>query len=218
MYSNFSKFHFWGWQAIILAAALPYLWVSPVRTNMPNWNGPLTSPSHLVWVAFGVNMFGTIFKRRENHLYVAIWFYIATWVTVTVLHVGNNLELTVSMMEKLSRICRRTGCLDPVVVRAQRSGILPDHSLPGFDVLLLAQSREPSGIFLPLSIIHFWALIFIYIWAGPHHLLYTSLPDWAQSLGTVFSIMLIAPSWGGMLNGFLTLRGAWDRVRTKIQS
>ena len=211
-----SKFHFWGWQAIIVAAAvtLPLGYTSAHEYAELEW--PIDIAIALVWVAFGVNMFGTILKRRENHLYVAIWFYIATWVTVTVLHIGNNLELPISAMAMKSY---------PVFAGVQDALIQWWYGHNAVAFFLTTPYLGLMYYFMPkaanrpvfsykLSIIHFWALIFIYIWAGPHHLLYTALPDWAQSLGTVFSIMLIAPSWGGMLNGLLTLRGAWDRVRT----
>jgi cytochrome c oxidase cbb3-type subunit I/II len=208
-----SNFHFWGWQAIILAAAitLPLGFTSSHEYAELEW--PIDIAIALVWIAFGVNMFMTILKRRETHLYVAIWFYIATWVTVTVLHVFNNIEVPVSLWKSY-----------PVAAGVQDALIQWWYGHNAVAFFLTTPYLGLMYYFMPkaanrpvysykLSIIHFWALIFIYIWAGPHHLLYTSLPDWAQSLGTVFSIMLIAPSWGGMLNGLLTLRGAWDRVR-----
>ena len=173
------------------------------RHRHHRWSG---SPSR-------VNLLGTILKRREKHIYVAIWFYIATAITVAVLHIVNSLECRSSCVQELLDLRRRAGRARAVVVRAQRRRVLPHHAVPRHDVLLPAQGGGSAGVLYRLSIIHFWALIFIYIWAGPHHLLYTALPDWAQSLGMVFSLMLIAPSWGGMLNGLLTLRGAWDKVR-----
>jgi cytochrome c oxidase cbb3-type subunit I/II len=208
-----SNFHFWGWQAIILAAAitLPMGFTSSHEYAELEW--PIDIAIAVVWIAFGVNMFMSILKRRETHLYVAIWFYIATWVTVTVLHVFNNIEVPVSLWKSY-----------PVAAGVQDALIQWWYGHNAVAFFLTTPYLGLMYYFMPkaanrpvysykLSIIHFWALIFIYIWAGPHHLLYTSLPDWAQSLGTVFSIMLIAPSWGGMLNGLLTLRGAWDRVR-----
>ncbi len=208
-----SNFHFWGWQAIILAAAvtLPLGFTSAHEYAELEW--PIDLAIAVVWIAFGINMFMTILKRREQHLYVAIWFYIATWVTVTMLHVGNNIEVPVSLWKSY-----------PVAAGVQDALIQWWYGHNAVAFFLTTPYLGLMYYFMPkaanrpvysykLSIIHFWALIFIYIWAGPHHLLYTSLPDWAQSLGTVFSVMLIAPSWGGMLNGLLTLRGAWDRVR-----
>lgn len=215
MYSNFlSNFHFWGWQAIILAAAIsiPMGWMGAHEYAELEW--PIDIAIALVWVAFGVNMFGTILKRRENHLYVAIWFYIATWVTVTVLHVFNNLEIPVSMMKSYPVFAGVQDALIQWWYGHNAVAFFLTTPYLGLMYYFMPKAANRPVYSYKLSIIHFWALIFIYIWAGPHHLLYTSLPDWAQSLGTVFSIMLIAPSWGGMLNGLLTLRGAWDRVRT----
>ncbi|MBX2926813.1 MAG: cytochrome-c oxidase, cbb3-type subunit I [Saprospiraceae bacterium] len=208
-----SNIHFWGWQAIILAAAvtLPLGITSSHEYAELEW--PIDIAIALVWIVFGINMFMTIIKRRETHLYVAIWFYIATWVTVTVLHVFHSIEVPVTLWKSY-----------PVAAGVQDALIQWWYGHNAVAFFLTTPYLGLMYYFMPkaanrpvysykLSIIHFWALIFIYIWAGPHHLLYTSLPDWAQSLGTVFSIMLIAPSWGGMLNGLLTLRGAWDRVR-----
>ena len=214
MYSDvLSKIHFWGWQAIILAAAitLPLGITSSHEYAELEW--PIDIAIAVVWIIFGINMFGTLIKRREQHIYVAIWFYIATWVTVTVLHVGNNIELPVNLWKSY-----------PVAAGVQDALIQWWYGHNAVAFFLTTPYLGLMYYFIPkaanrpvysykLSIIHFWALIFIYIWAGPHHLLYTALPDWAQSLGTAFSLMLIAPSWGGMLNGLLTLRGAWDRVR-----
>jgi len=208
-----SWIHFWGWQVIILCAAisLPMGFTTSGEYSELIW--PLDILITLVWVVFGVNMFGTIIKRRENHLYVAIWFYIATWVTVAVLHIVRSLELPVTWTLSY-----------PVFSGVQEALVQWWYGHNAVAFFLTTPYLGMMYYFLPkaanrpvysykLSIIHFWALIFIYIWAGPHHLLYSSLPDWVQSLGTVFSVMLIAPSWGGMLNGLLTLRGAWDRVR-----
>ncbi len=208
-----SKFHFWGWQAIILAAALtlPLGLTSSHEYAELEW--PIDIAIALVWIAFGINMFGTILRRRENHLYVAIWFYIATWVTVTVLHVFNNLSIPYSIMGSIPVLAGVQDALVQWWYGHNAVAFFLTTPYLGLMYYYLPKAANRPIFSYKLSIIHFWALIFIYIWAGPHHLLYTSLPDWAQSLGTVFSIMLIAPSWGGMLNGLLTLRGAWDRVR-----
>lgn len=208
-----SWIHFWSWQIVIACAAvtLPLGLTTSGEYSELIW--PLDILITLVWVIFGINMFGTILTRRENHLYVAIWFYIATWVTVAVLHIVRSLELPVTLTESY-----------PVFSGVQEALVQWWYGHNAVAFFLTTPYLGMMYYFLPkaanrpvysykLSIIHFWALIFIYIWAGPHHLLYSSLPDWVQSLGTVFSIMLIAPSWGGMLNGLLTLRGAWDRVR-----
>ncbi len=214
MFSDFlSKFHFWGWQAIILAAAatLPLGITSSHEYAELEW--PIDIAIALVWVAFGINMFGTMAKRREPHLYVAIWFYIATWITVTVLHIGNNLEVPVNMWKSYPVFAGVQDALIQWWYGHNAVAFFLTTPYLGLMYYFLPKAANRPVYSYKLSIIHFWALIFIYIWAGPHHLLYTSLPDWAQSLGTVFSVMLIAPSWGGMLNGLLTLRGAWDRVR-----
>jgi cytochrome c oxidase cbb3-type subunit I/II len=215
MYSDvLSQIHFWGWQAIILAAAitLPLGITSSHEYAELEW--PIDIAIALVWIVFGINMFGTILKRRENHLYVAIWFYIATWITVTVLHVFNNLELPVHLFKSIPVFAGVQDALVQWWYGHNAVAFFLTTPYLGLMYYFLPKAANRPVYSYKLSIIHFWALIFIYIWAGPHHLLYTSLPDWAQSLGTVFSVMLIAPSWGGMLNGLLTLRGAWDKVRT----
>ncbi len=208
-----SWIHFWGWQIVILCAAvsLPLGLTSSAEYAELIW--PIDVLITLVWVIFGVNMFGTILTRRENHLYVAIWFYIATWVTVAVLHIVRSLEIPVTLTESYPIF---SGVQDALVqwwYGHNAVAFFLTTPYLGLMYYFLPKAANRPVFSYKLSIIHFWALIFIYIWAGPHHLLYSSLPDWVQSLGTVFSIMLIAPSWGGMLNGLLTLRGAWDRVR-----
>ena len=208
-----SKIHFWGWQLIIVAAAitLPLGITSSHEYAELEW--PIDIAIALVWIVFGINMFGTILKRRESHLYVAIWFYIATWITVTVLHVVKNLEIPVHMWDSIPVFAGVQDALIQWWYGHNAVAFFLTTPYLGLMYYFLPKAANRPVYSYKLSIIHFWALIFIYIWAGPHHLLYTSLPDWAQSLGSVFSLMLIAPSWGGMLNGLLTLRGAWDRVR-----
>ena len=214
MYSDrLSKFHFWGWQAIILAAALTLPLGITSSHEYAELEWPIDIAIAVVWIAFGINMFGTILKRREHHLYVAIWFYIATWVTVTVLHVGNNIEIPVSLWKSYPVFAGVQDALVQWWYGHNAVAFFLTTPYLGLMYYFLPKAANRPVYSYKLSIIHFWALIFIYIWAGPHHLLYTSLPDWAQSLGVAFSLMLIAPSWGGMLNGLLTLRGAWDRVR-----
>ncbi|MEM6316057.1 MAG: cytochrome-c oxidase, cbb3-type subunit I [Bacteroidota bacterium] len=215
MYSDaLSKFHFWGWQAIILAAALTLPLGITSSHEYAELEWPIDIAIAVVWIAFGINMFGTILKRREQHLYVAIWFYIATWLTVTVLHVGHNIEIPVSMWKSIPVFAGVQDALIQWWYGHNAVAFFLTTPYLGLMYYFLPKAANRPVYSYKLSIIHFWALIFIYIWAGPHHLLYTSLPDWAQSLGMAFSLMLIAPSWGGMLNGLLTLRGAWDRVRT----
>jgi cytochrome c oxidase cbb3-type subunit I/II len=167
----------------------------------------------IVWLSFGANLFGTIIKRREKHMYVAVWFYIATFVTITVLHVVNSIELPVSLFKSYSVYAGVQDALVQWWYGHNAVAFFLTTPYLGLMYYFLPKAANRPVYSYRLSILHFWALIFLYIWAGPHHLLYSALPDWAQSLGTVFSIMLIAPSWGGMLNGLLTLRGAWDRVR-----
>ncbi len=208
-----SKIHFWGWQLIIVAAAitLPLGYTSSKEYAELEW--PIDIAITIIWVIMGINMIGTILKRRQRHIYVAIWFYLATLVTIAVLHIFNNLALPISAFKSYSVYA---GVQDAMVQWWY------GHNAVAFflttPVLGLMYYFVPKAANRPvysyrLSIVHFWSLIFIYIWAGPHHLLYTALPEWAQNLGTVFSIMLIFPSWGGMINGLLTLRGAWDKVR-----
>lgn len=214
MFSDFlSYLHFWGWQLIIVAAAitLPLGFTTSKEYAELEW--PIDIAITLIWVVFGINMIGTILKRRERHMYVAIWFYIATFVTVAVLHVVNSFEIPVTLFKSYSWYAGVQDALVQWWYGHNAVAFFLTTPFLGLMYYFLPKAANRPVYSYKLSIIHFWSLIFIYIWAGPHHLLYTSLPDWAQSLGTVFSIMLIAPSWGGMLNGLLTLRGAWDRVR-----
>lgn len=208
-----SWIHFWGWQAIILAAAitLPLGFTSSKEYAELEW--PIDIAIALIWVVFGINMIGTILKRRERHMYVAIWFYIATFITVAVLHIFNSFEVPVSLFKSYSAFAGVQDALVQWWYGHNAVAFFLTTPFLGLMYYYLPKAANRPVYSYKLSIIHFWSLIFIYIWAGPHHLLYTSLPDWAQSLGVVFSIMLIAPSWGGMLNGLMTLRGAWDRVR-----
>lgn len=208
-----SWIHFWGWQLIIVAAAitLPLGMTSSKEYAELEW--PIDLAITVIWVVFGWNMIGTIVKRRERHMYVAIWFYIATFVTVAVLHVVNSFEMPVTAFKSYSWYAGVQDALVQWWYGHNAVAFFLTTPFLGLMYYFLPKAANRPVYSYKLSIIHFWSLIFIYIWAGPHHLLYTSLPDWAQSLGTVFSIMLIAPSWGGMLNGLLTLRGAWDRVR-----
>ncbi len=208
-----SWLHFWGWQAIIASAALTLLLGITTGKEYAELEWPIDIAITLIWVVFGINMFGTILKRRERHLYVAIWFYIATWVTVAMLHIVNSMEIPVSLTKSYSMYAGVQDALVQWWYGHNAVAFFLTTPVLGLMYYFLPKAANRPVYSYRLSIIHFWALIFIYIWAGPHHLLYTSLPDWAQSLGTVFSIMLIAPSWGGMLNGLFTLRGAWDKVR-----
>ena len=208
-----SWIHFWGWQAIIASAAVTLLLGYTTGKEYAELEWPIDVAITIVWVIFGINLFGTILKRREKHLYVAIWFYIATWVTVAMLHIVNSFEIPVSLFKSYSWYAGVQDALVQWWYGHNAVAFFLTTPILGLMYYFLPKAANRPVYSYRLSIIHFWALIFLYIWAGPHHLLYTSLPDWAQSLGTVFSIMLIAPSWGGMLNGLFTLRGAWDKVR-----
>ncbi|MGB0428000.1 MAG: cytochrome-c oxidase, cbb3-type subunit I, partial [Flavobacteriales bacterium] len=211
-----SNINFWGWQIIILSAviSLPLGYTSGKEYAELEW--PIDIAITVLWVVFGWNMFATILKRRVKHLYVAIWFFIATFVTVAVLHIVNSFELPVSFMKSYSWYAGVQDALVQWWYGHNAVAFFLTTPYLGLMYYFVPKAANRPVYSYRLSIIHFWALIFIYIWAGPHHLLYTSLPDWAQSLGVVFSIMLIAPSWGGMLNGLLTLRGAWDKVKESV--
>lgn len=208
-----SYIHFWGWQSIIVAAALTLFMGITTGKEYAELEWPIDIAITLVWVVFGINMFGTLIKRREKHLYVAIWFFIATWVTVAMLHIVNSFEVPVSLFKSYSWYAGVQDALVQWWYGHNAVAFFLTTPVLGLMYYFLPKAANRPVYSYRLSIIHFWSLIFIYIWAGPHHLLYTALPDWAQSLGVVFSVMLIAPSWGGMLNGLFTLRGAWDKVR-----
>ncbi len=207
------RIHFWGWQLIILLGAVSLMLGFSTGKEYAELEWPFDIAIAAVWVIFGVNFFGTLKRRREKHIYVAIWFYIATILTVAVLHIVNSLALPVDLMKSYSVFA---GAQDALIQWWYGHNAVAFFLTTPF--LGLMYYFIPKAINRPvysyrLSIIHFWSLVFIYIWAGPHHLLYTALPEWLQTLGMVFSVSLWAPSWGGMINGLLTLRGAWDRVR-----
>jgi cytochrome c oxidase cbb3-type subunit I/II len=207
--------NFWGWQAIIVSAAITLPLGLTTSKEYAELEWPIDIAIALIWVVFTVNLLGTIVKRREKHIYVAIWFYIATAVTVALLHIVNSLAVPASAFKSYSIYAGVQDALVQWWYGHNAVAFFLTTPFLGLMYYFLPKAADRPVFSYRLSIIHFWALIFIYIWAGPHHLLYTALPDWAQSLGMVFSLMLIAPSWGGMLNGLLTLRGAWDKVRTE---
>jgi cytochrome c oxidase cbb3-type subunit I/II len=214
MFSDFlSWFNFWGWQLIIVSAALTLPLGLTTSKEYAELEWPIDIAIAVVWVAFAVNLFGTIARRREKHMYVAIWFYIATAITIAVLHIFNSLEMPASLFKSYSMYAGVQDALVQWWYGHNAVAFFLTTPYLGLMYYFLPKAAGRPVFSYRLSIIHFWALVFLYIWAGPHHLLYTALPDWAQSLGMVFSLMLIAPSWGGMLNGLLTLRGAWDKVR-----
>ena len=206
--------NFWGWQLVIVSAAVTY----PLGLTQSKEYAELIWPIDLlvvvVWVLFAVNFFWTLAKRNEKNLYVAIWFYISTIVTIAVLYIVNNLQLPTSLTHSYPIY----GGVQDALVQwwYGHNAVAFFLTTPplGLMYYFMVKAAERPVYSYRLSVVHFWSLIFLYIWAGPHHLLYTALPDWAQTLGMIFSIMLWAPSWGGMLNGLLTLRGAWDKLRT----
>ena len=210
-----SWINFWGWQLIIVTVAITFLMGINTSKEYAEHEWPIDIMIAIIWIVMGINMFGTIAKRRVRHLYVAIWFYIATWVGITMLHVFNNLEVPLSFAGWKS-YSAYAGVKDALVqwwYGHNAVAFFLTTPVLGLMYYFMPKAADRPVFSYKLSIIHFWSLIFVYIWAGPHHLLYTAIPGWAQALGTTFSIALIAPSWGGMLNGLLTLRGAWDKVR-----
>ncbi|MBK9272560.1 MAG: cytochrome-c oxidase, cbb3-type subunit I [Saprospiraceae bacterium] len=208
-----SAIHFWGWQFIIVLAAITLSIGFTQGKEYAELIWPIDVLITLIWVVFGINMFGTILTRRERHLYVAIWFFIGTWVTVAMLHIVNSFAVPTSLFHSYSWYAGVQDALVQWWYGHNAVAFFLTTPYLGIMYYFVPKAANRPVYSYKWSIIHFWALIFIYIWAGPHHLLYTALPDWAQSLGTVFSVMLILPSWGGMLNGLFTLRGAWDKVK-----
>ncbi|MCU0373063.1 MAG: cytochrome-c oxidase, cbb3-type subunit I, partial [Ignavibacteria bacterium] len=211
-----SKLHFWGWQLIIVLAAITLPLGITTSKEYAELEWPIDILIAIVWVILAINMFGTIMKRRERHMYVAIWFYVATVVTVAVLHIFNSIAIPASFVKSYPIYAGVQDALVQWWYGHNAVAFFLTTPYLGLMYYFLPKAAERPVYSYRLSIIHFWTLIFIYIWAGPHHLLYSALPDWAQSLGTAFSIMLIAPSWGGMINGLLTLRGSWDKVRDNV--
>ncbi len=208
-----SKLHFWGWQLIIVAAAVTLAFGFTMGKEYAELEWPIDIAIAIVWVAFGINITGTMIKRRTKHIYVAIWFYIATWTAVALLHVVNSIEIPVSFLKSYPVYA---GVQDAVVqwwYGHNAVAFFLTTPFLGLMYYFLPKAANRPVYSYKLSIVHFWSLIFIYMWAGPHHLLYQALPGWAQTLGVLFSVMLIAPSWGGMVNGLLTLRSIWDKVR-----
>ena len=214
MYSKkLSAIHFWGWQLIIVAAAITLPLGLTQSKEYAELIWPIDVAVVVIWVIFGINFFMTIIRRRMKHMYVAIWFWIATWITVAVLYIVNNLQLPTSFLHSYPIYAGVQDALVQWWYGHNAVAFFLTTPYLGLMYYFVPKAANRPIYSYKLSIIHFWALIFIYIWAGPHHLLYSALPDWVQALGVVFSVMLIAPSWGGMINGLLTLRGAWDKVR-----
>ncbi len=211
-----SYFNFWGWQAIILAAAITLPLGLTTSKEYAELEWPIDIAIAIVWVAAMINLLMTMVHRRSEHIYAAIWFYIASFITVAMLHVVNSLALPISLFKSYSIYAGVQDALVQWWYGHNAVAFFLTTPYLGLMYYFLPKAANRPIYSYRLSIVHFWALIFLYIWAGPHHLLYNSLPDWAQTLGVVFSIMLIAPSWGGMINGLFTLRGAWDKVREDV--
>jgi cytochrome c oxidase cbb3-type subunit I/II len=211
-----SNFHFWGWQAIIVAAALTLPNGMSQNKEYAELIWPIDIAIAVVFVSFAFNCAVTIARRKVDHLYVAIWFYISFLITIPVLHVVNSLAMPATLTRSYPVYAGMTDALVQWWYGHNAVGFVLTTPFLGLMYYFLPRAAERPVFSYRLSIVHFWALVFLYIWAGPHHLLYSALPDWAQTVGMVFSIVLIAPSWGGMLNGLLTLRGAWNRLRTDV--
>ncbi|MGB0953630.1 MAG: cytochrome-c oxidase, cbb3-type subunit I [Planctomycetota bacterium] len=209
-----SNIHFWGWQTIILSAALtlPFGFTQGKEYAELEW--PIDIAITLIWVVFAWNFFGTLKNRRERHLYVALWFYIATIIAIAVLHIFNNLWVIGGPMKSYSLYAGVQDAFMQWWYGHNAVAFFLTTPFLGLMYYFLPKAAGRPVFSYKLSILHFWSLVFIYIWAGPHHLHYTALPEWASTLGMLFSVMLWMPSWGGMLNGLLTLRGAWNRVAT----
>ncbi|MEM6817649.1 MAG: cytochrome-c oxidase, cbb3-type subunit I [Pseudomonadota bacterium] len=213
-FDKLASFTFWGWQTVILLAAITLPLGISQGKEYAELEWPIDILIAVVWVSFAVVFFGTIAKRNVKHVYVANWFYAAFILTVAVLHIFNNLAIPVSLTKSYPIY---SGVVDAMMQWWYGHNAVGFFLTAGFLGMMYyfvpKQANRPIYSYR-LSVVHFWALIAIYMWAGPHHLHYTSLPDWAQSLGMVFSLILLAPSWGGMINGIMTLSGAWDKLRS----
>jgi cytochrome c oxidase cbb3-type subunit 1 len=208
-----ASFTFWGWQAVIVLAAitLPLGYTSSKEYAELEW--PIDILIAVVWVCYAIVFFGTLIKRKTSHIYVANWFFGGFIITVAVLHIGNSMAIPVSMMKSYSIY---SGAIDAMMqwwYGHNAVGFLLTAGFLGMMYYFVPKQAERPVYSYRLSIVHFWALVSLYIWAGPHHLHYTALPDWAQSLGMVMSVVLFLPSWGGMINGIMTLSGAWHKLR-----
>src|SRR6476620_465714 len=207
-----SRIHFWGWQAIIVSAALTLPFGMTQSKEYAELEWPIDIAIAVMWVVFAVTFFGTIARRRERHLFVAIWFYIATIITVAILHVFNNLVVPAGLFKSYSLYGGVQDAFMQWWYGHNAVAFFLTTPFLGLMYYFLPKAAERPVFSYKLSILHFWSLVFLYIWAGPHHLHYTALPEWASTLGMLFSVMLWMPSWGGMINGLLTLRGAWHKV------
>ena len=209
-----AAFTFWGWQLIILSAAITLPLGITTSKEYAELEWPIDLLIAVVWVTYAIVFFGTIMKRRVQHIYVANWFFGAFILTVAILHIFNSAAIPVSMVKSYSVYA---GVQDAMVQWWYGHNAVGFFLTAGFLGMMYYFIPKQAGrpvYSYRLSVVHFWALIFTYIWAGPHHLHYTALPDWAQSLGMIMSLILLAPSWGGMINGIMTLSGAWEKLRT----
>lgn len=209
-----ASFTFWGWQAVILSAiiSLPLGYTSTKEYAELEW--PIDILIAVVWLSYAIVFFGTLVKRKVSHIYVANWFFGAFIITIAVLHIGNSMVIPVSAMKSYSIY---PGAIDAMMqwwYGHNAVGFLLTAGFLGMMYYFVPKQADRPVYSYRLSIVHFWALVSLYIWAGPHHLHYTALPDWAQSVGMVMSIVLFLPSWGGMINGIMTLSGAWHKLRT----
>jgi len=209
-----SKLHFWGWQLLIVLAAISLVFGFTQGKEYAELPWPLDILIAVLWVLFAINVFGTIAIRRERHMYVAIWFYIATIVAVAILHIGNSMAMPYSLLGSYSAYSGVKDALMQWWYGHNAVAFFLTTPFLGLMYYYLPKAANRPVFSYKLSIMHFWSLVFVYIWAGPHHLHYSVLPEWASTLGMLFSLILWMPSWGGMVNGLFTLRGAWDKVRT----
>ncbi len=208
-----TKIHFWGWQLLIVAAAVALVTGTTQAKEYAELPWVLDIVIAVLWVIFAINVFGTIAIRREKHIYVAIWFYIATIVAVAILHIGNSMAMPYSWFGSYSAYGGVKDALMQWWYGHNAVAFFLTTPFLGLMYYYLPKAAERPVFSYRLSIMHFWSLVFVYIWAGPHHLHYSAVPEWASTLGMLFSLILWMPSWGGMVNGFFTLRGAWHKVR-----
>ncbi|MCC5855048.1 MAG: cytochrome-c oxidase, cbb3-type subunit I [Idiomarina sp.] len=209
-----AAFTFWGWQSVIVSAVITLPMGITTSKEYAELEWPISLLILVVWVAFIVVYFGTLAIRRTSHIYVANWFYAAFIIAVALLHIGNNLAIPVSFTKSYSIYAGAVDAMMQWWYGHNAVGFLLTAGFLGMMYYFVPKQAERPVYSYRLSIVHFWALISIYIWAGPHHLHYTALPDWAQNVGMVMSVILFVPSWGGMINGIMTLSGAWHKLRT----
>ena len=208
-----AAFTFWGWQAVIVLAAVTLPLGITTSKEYAELEWPIDILITIVWVAYAVVFFGTVIKRKTKHIYVSNWFFGAYILTIAILHIVNNIEMPASLFKSYSAYAGAQDAMIQWWYGHNAVGFFLTTSFLGMMYYFIPKQAERPVYSYRLSIVHFWALIFTYMWAGPHHLHYTALPDWTQSLGMVFSLVLLAPSWGGMINGIMTLSGAWHKLR-----